>query len=71
MDEADMKRWKQRKSKNKPKPKTDVHRALTDHALERADQRGVRVKDVVEGRAAVKQLTTSDGRFITVVPFFK
>ena len=71
MDEADMKRWKQRKSKNKPKPKTDVHRALTDHALERADQRGVRVKDVVEGRAAVKQLTTSDGRLITVVPFFK
>jgi hypothetical protein len=68
MHKADMNRWKQRKGKSKPKPKTDVHRALTEHALQRSEQRGVRVKDVVEGRAAVRQLTTEDGRFITIVP---
>lgn len=67
MQNKDMQRWEQRKNKCKPKEKTRVQSALTEHALRRAEQRHVRVKDIVEGRAAVKQVT-KDGRFLTIIP---
>ena len=67
MQNKDLQRWEQRKSKSKPKEKTRVQSALTEHALRRAEHRAVRVKDIVEGRAAVKQIT-QDGRFLTIIP---
>ena len=67
MPNTDLQRWEQRKNKSKPKEKTRVQSTLTEHALKRADQRNVRVKDIIEGRAAVKQVT-KDGRFLTIIP---
>ena len=67
MQNKDLQRWEQRKNKSKPKEKTRVQSALTEHALRRAEHRDVRVKDIVEGRAAVKQVT-KDGRFLTIIP---
>ena len=67
MQKTDLQRWEQRKNKNKPKDKSRVQSTLTEHALRRAEQREVRVKDIVEGRAAVKQVT-KDGRFLTIIP---
>ena len=44
---------------------------MTDHALQRAHSRGVRVRDIVEGRAKVKQITSNVGRYITIIPLDK
>ena len=66
MQKTELQRWEQRKNKGKPKEKIRVQSTLTEHALKRADQRNVRVKDIVEGRAAVKQVT-KDGRFLTII----
>ena len=41
---------------------------LTQHALSRAAERGVRVKDVLEGRANVKLCLTPEGRYATIIP---
>ena len=66
MHKTDLQRWEQRKNKSKPKDKSRVLSTLTEHALRRAEQRNVSVKEIVEGRAAVKQVT-KDGRFLTII----
>ena len=64
----DMQRWTTRKEKEKTKPKQHVLDHMTKHALQRAKERGVSVKEVLEGRANVEQILTNDGRFITIIP---
>lgn len=64
----DMKRWQVRKDKQAPKPKHHLLNVMTQHALQRAGERNVRVKDVLEGRAKVKQILTPDKRYITIIP---
>lgn len=67
MQNTDLQRWEQRKNKSKPKDKSRVQSTLTEHALRRAEQRDIRVKDIVEGRASVQQVV-KDGRFLTIIP---
>ena len=64
----DLQRWQVRKDKCIPKSKHHVHDVLTKHALQRAEQRNMRVKDIVEGRAKIQQILTKDNRYITVIP---
>ena len=64
----DLVRWHARQNKHKPKDKSRVYEFMTQHALARADQRGVRVKDILEGRANIEPRFTPDGRYATVVP---
>ena len=66
--DGDADRWKTRKKKQQPKDKSHIYSTLTVHALHRAEQRGVRVKDVMEGRANVKPCLTEDGRYATIIP---
>ena len=64
----DLLRWQVRKDKSTPKSKHHVYDVMTKHALQRADQRNIRVKDVVQGRAKVQQILTQDKRYITIIP---
>ena len=64
----DMRRWQMRKDKQTPKAKHHILKVMTAQALQRAKERNVRVRDIVEGRAQVKQLLTPDGRYITIIP---
>ena len=68
--DVDLKRWTSRKEKtnSKPKPKHHIHDVMTKHALNRAKERGIRVRDIVEGRAKVEQIVTENGKFITIIP---
>ena len=64
----DLQRWQVRKDKSIPKSKQHVYDVMTKHALQRAEQRNMRVKDVVEGRAKVQQILTKEKRYITIIP---
>lgn len=64
----DLQRWQVRKDKSIPKSKHHVYDVMTKHALQRAEQRNIRVKDVVESRAKVQQILTKDKRYITIIP---
>ena len=64
----DMRRWQARKDKRVKKSKEHVKQCMTAHALTRAEQRNVRVRDVLEGRAKLRQRSATDGKFITIVP---
>lgn len=66
--QKDLQRWQVRKDKSIPKSKYHVYDVMTKHALQRAEQRNMRVKDVVEGRAKVKQILTKEKRYITIIP---
>ena len=63
----DLRRWQARKDKRVRKCKKHVEQCMTKHALHRAEERNIRVKDILEGRAKVKQCCTEDGRFITII----
>lgn len=61
-------RWNARKRKCRPKQKFHLHKTMTDHAIVRAVQRNVKIRDVIEGRARVEQTVDGYGRYITIVP---
>ena len=63
--------WTSRKRKEKPKDKSHINATLTQHALNRASKRNVSVREIVEGRACVQQITDKEGRFITIIPIQK
>ena len=63
-----MKQARDRQRKHKAKDKTHLLKHMTQHALQRATDRKVKVKDICEGRACVKQITDATGRFITIIP---
>lgn len=44
---------------------------MTEHAVARAVQRGVKIREIIEGRAHVQQILDKDGRFLTVIPSVK
>ena len=68
MEYQGMKQARDRQRKHKAKDKTHLLKHMTLHALQRATERSVKVKDICEGRACVKQITDGDGRFITIIP---
>jgi len=41
---------------------------MTQHAVVRAMERGVKLREILEGRAHVQQILDNDMRFITVIP---
>ena len=64
----DIKRWTSRQEKRKQKAKYHVYDVMTKHALQRAKERDVKVRDILQGRARVEQILTEDMRFITIIP---
>lgn len=64
----DIRRWQTRKEKRVRKCKEHVKQCMTAHALSRAAERNVRVKDIIEGRAKVQQRCTPEGMYITIIP---
>ena len=63
-----MKQARDRQRKHKAKDKNHLLKHMTQHALRRATERKVKIKDICEGRACVKQITDETGRFITIIP---